>query len=64
MLTDGVFGDLVDEYMLMSQSTCIDAMYKSYKVVLQILVVLERTKCYRYNPIVIVQCSERVPWDA
>ena len=34
------------------------------KLCFKFLVVLERTKCYRYNPIVIVQCSERVPWDA
>jgi hypothetical protein len=31
MLAYGVAGDLVDEYMCMSESTCIEAMYKFYQ---------------------------------
>jgi hypothetical protein len=32
----GVVGDLVDEYMRMSESTCLASRYKFYKVVVQV----------------------------
>jgi hypothetical protein len=36
MLEYGVVGDLVDEYMCMSDHTCLDTMYEFYKVVVQL----------------------------
>ena len=31
MLADGVAGDLIDEYMRMSESTCLDTLYRFCK---------------------------------
>jgi hypothetical protein len=36
MLEHGVVGDLVDEYMRMSNPTCLGTMYEFYKVVVQL----------------------------
>ena len=56
-----VSGDLVDDYMHMSESTCIDAMYKFHKIVDVWPRIVESTsaKCYFTN-----QCFKRVFWDA
>jgi hypothetical protein len=37
MLAYGVAGDLVDEYMRMSKSTCIDAMYNFCRAIIAVL---------------------------
>jgi hypothetical protein len=38
MLAYGVFGDLVDEYMRLSNSTCLDSMYKIFWAVIKVLI--------------------------
>ena len=45
MLAYGVAGDHVDEYMHMSESTCLECMYMFCKVVIAGPGVLERAKC-------------------
>ena len=34
MLAYGVSGDIIDEYIRMSESTCLDSMYKFFKAVI------------------------------
>jgi hypothetical protein len=36
MLAYGVASDLVDEYMCMTESTCLESMYRFYKAVIQV----------------------------
>jgi hypothetical protein len=36
MLDYGVFGDILDEYMCMSELTCLDSMYKIYRAVIEV----------------------------
>jgi hypothetical protein len=36
MLAYGLIGDLVDENMLLNESTCLDSVYKFSKVVVQV----------------------------
>jgi hypothetical protein len=36
MLVYGVASDLVDEYMCMTESTCLESMYRFYKAVIQV----------------------------
>jgi hypothetical protein len=36
MLVYGLAGDLIDEYMRMSESTCIESMYRFYQAVIEV----------------------------
>jgi hypothetical protein len=44
MLAYGVVGNLVDEYMRMSESTCLASMYKFCKVVVQVFAHMNLTE--------------------
>ena len=66
MLAYGVAGDLVDEYVRMSESTCLEAMYKFCRAVMQVFgpaYLRPGTQCCGHDPALVYQRDQRLPWD-